>query len=199
MGFLCSVSFMLGAYYSSMYCKKDFMDSPVDALYTNLNDDLNRSLRSQSTFLVVLVISDPKNIERRTAIRQTWLNIQDKDLEKDVLPFFVVGNDNLSDVVAKELDDEISKYKDMVFLPFHDNYNTLTKKVLLSFVHVEKNVKFSFLLKVDDDSFANLASIVNDLKTSNNNVGLYWGFFDGKAPILKTGKWKELDYVLCDR
>ena len=113
-GFLCSASFMLGAYYSSMYCKKDFTDSPVDALNTNLNDDFSRSLQSQSTFLVVLVISDPKNIERRTAIRQTWLNIQDKDLEKDVLHFFVVGNDNLSDVVAKELNDEISNYKDMV-------------------------------------------------------------------------------------
>ena len=72
-----------------MYCKKDFIDSPVDALNTNINDDFSRSLQSQSTFLVVLVISDPKNIERRTAIRQTWLNIQDKDLEKDVLHFFI--------------------------------------------------------------------------------------------------------------
>jgi galactosylxylosylprotein 3-beta-galactosyltransferase len=28
---------------------------------------------------------------------------------------------------------------------------------------------------------------------------LYWGFIDGRAPVHKTGKWMERDWVLCDR
>eukprot|EP00049_Salpingoeca_infusionum_P008340 m.135795 g.135795 ORF g.135795 m.135795 type:complete len:161 (-) comp13984_c0_seq5:310-792(-) len=27
---------------------------------------------------------------------------------------------------------------------------------------------------------------------------LYWGYFDGRAPIQKHGKWAETEYVLCD-
>ena len=35
--------------------------------------------------------------------------------------------------------------------------------------------------------------------TLSKNEGLYWGFFDGRAPVQKTGKWAEMDYILCDR
>ena len=172
---------------------------PSHAAYPGLKDGFSGALKSQSTFLVILIISHPKNLERRTAIRQTWLNIKDNSLRKDVLALFVVGNENLSDAVSRELNHEISNNDDILVLPIQETYNTLTKKVLTSFVQIERNVKFSFLLKVDDDSFVDLASMVDELKNSNYNQGLYWGFFDGRAPVIKTGKWAETEYVLCDR
>ena len=172
---------------------------PSHAAYPGLKDGFSGALKSQSTFLVILIISHPKNLERRTAIRQTWLNFKDNSFRKDVLALFVVGNENLSDAVSKELNHEISNNDDILVLPIQETYNTLTKKVLTSFVQIERNVKFSLLLKVDDDSFVDLASMVDELKNSNYNQGLYWGFFDGRAPVIKTGKWAETDYVLCDR
>ena len=145
------------------------------------------------------IISHPKNIERRTAIRQTWLNTPDRNLRKDVLPLFVVGNENLSEEVSKKLEEERNGNKDLLVLPIQETYTGLTQKILASFVQIERNVNFSFLLKVDDDSFVNLAIIVDELRNSNYNQGLYWGFFDGRSPVQKTGKWAEVDYILCDR
>ena len=28
---------------------------------------------------------------------------------------------------------------------------------------------------------------------------LYWGFFDGRAPVQTRGKWADSSYKLCDR
>jgi galactosylxylosylprotein 3-beta-galactosyltransferase len=172
---------------------------PIQATYPNLKDGFSGALKSQSTFLVIMIISSPKNLDRRTAIRQTWLNIPNKYLRKDVLPLFAVGNENLSEEVSKKLDEENNGNEDLLVLPIQETYTTLTQKILASFVHIERNVNFSFLLKVDDDSFVNLAIIVEELRNSKYNRGLYWGFFDGRAPVQKKGKWAEVDYVICDR
>jgi galactosylxylosylprotein 3-beta-galactosyltransferase len=41
--------------------------------------------------------------------------------------------------------------------------------------------------------------ILEELKNSNYPKGLYWGFFDGRAPVQIQGKWAEKDYKICDR
>ena len=41
--------------------------------------------------------------------------------------------------------------------------------------------------------------MIDELKHSNFEQGLYWGFFDGRAPVMKKGKWAEKDYKLCDK
>ena len=201
-GFLCIICFTLGTYYSSLNgannCVIAKMD-PSHTAYSDLKDGFSGALKSQSTFLVIVIISHPKNLERRNVIRQTWLNIKDRNIRKEVLPLFVVGNENLSELVAKNLEEETSSNKDVLVLPIQETYTSLTQKVLASIVQVERNVKFSFLLKVDDDSFVNLPVMLDELRNSNYNSGLYWGFFDGRAPVQRTGKWAEGDYVLCDR
>ena len=80
-----------------------------------------------------------------------------------------------------------------------DSYQTLTAKVLASFVQLSRNVKFEYLLKVDDDSYVQLPKILEELKNSNFDKSLYWGFFDGRAPVLSRGKWAEKEYRLCDK
>ncbi|XP_075213649.1 beta-1,3-galactosyltransferase 6-like [Lycorma delicatula] len=42
--------------------------------------------------------------------------------------------------------------------------------------------------------------VVRELKTNflDKNL-LYWGFFDGRAPVKRVGKWKEENWFLCDR
>ena len=201
-GFLCITCFTLGRYYSNLYgannCVIAKMD-PSHTAYSDLKDGFSGALKSQSTFLVIVIISHPENLERRNVIRQTWLNIKDRSIRKDVLPLFVVGNENLSELVAKNLEEETSSNKDVLVLPIQETYNSLTQKVLASLVQIERNVKYSFLLKVDDDSFVNLPVMVEELRNSNYKKELYWGFFDGRAPIQKKGKWAEGDYVLCDR
>ena len=200
--FLCLICFTLGRYYATFYGKSDCITSRMDpdhAIYPELKDSFLGQLKSQSAFLAILIITHPNHVERRTAIRQTWLNVDNRNLRKEILPLFVVGSENLSEEVSNKIIEERNTHKDILVLPIQESYSTLTQKVLSSFVQVERNVKFSFLLKVDDDSFVNLPAVLDELKNSNYNKGLYWGFFDGRAPVQKTGKWAEKDYVLCDR
>merc|ERR1712129_117457 len=70
-------------------------------------------------------------------------------------------------------------------------YQALTSKLLASFVQLNRNVKFKYLLKVDDDSYVQLPLVLEELKNSNFDKSLYWGFFDGRAPVWLKGKWAE--------
>ena len=55
--------------------------------------------------------------------------------------------------------------------------------------------------QVDDDSFVVVDKVYDELKHTNYPSGLYWGFFDGRAPVIRGEKerYRETEYVLCDR
>ena len=55
--------------------------------------------------------------------------------------------------------------------------------------------------QVDDDSFVVVDKLYDELKHTNYPSGLYWGFFDGRAPVIRGEKerYREPDYFLCDR
>ena len=155
-------------------------------------------LKHKDTFLVVVVLTAPKNQERRNIIRQTWANVH-KTLRAQFLLYFILGNSELSDETLDIISDEKAKHKDILALPMIDSYQTLTSKLLASFVQLNRNVKFKYLLKVDDDSYVQLPSVLEELKHSNFDNSLYWGFFDGRAPVFSKGKWAENDYRICDK
>jgi len=155
-------------------------------------------LKHKDTFLVVLVLTAPKNQERRNVIRQTWANIH-KKLRDQFLLYFILGNSELSDESIDSINDEKAKHKDILALPMVDSYQALTSKLLASFVQLNRNVKFKYLLKVDDDSYVQLPLVLEELKNSNFDKSLYWGFFDGRAPVWLKGKWAEKEYRLCDK
>lgn len=113
--------------------------------------------------------------------------------------FFVIGNEDLPADVQFQLDEENETYKDILELPVLDTYSKLTDKVLQSFVKMDLNVEFNYLLKCDEDTYIRLGDLYDELQNSNYRDSLYWGFFDGRAPVFRSGKWAEKDYVLCDR
>ena len=98
-------------------------------------------LKHKETFLVVLVLTAPKNQERRNVIRQTWANIH-KKLRDQILLYFILGNSELSDESIDSINDEKAKHKDILALPIVDSYQALTSKLLASFVQLNRNVKF---------------------------------------------------------
>ena len=193
--FLGFLFFWLGSNYSNSKCLENF--SPEHLNHPELIQSWN-SLKHKETFLVVLVLTAPKNGERRKIIRETWANVQRTDREKFLL-YFVLGNSELSDEIMVEINQENSQFKDILALPLVDTYQTLTRKILTSFVQINRNVKFKYLLKVDDDSYVQLPLVIEELTNSNFDRALYWGFFDGRAPVFHKGKWAEKDYKICDR
>ncbi|KAL7287253.1 hypothetical protein TKK_0018382 [Trichogramma kaykai] len=152
----------------------------------------------QSYRLVVLVLSAPENLEQRDTIRKTWL----AGRSPDVKAYFAIGLMNLRPEQKLTLESEHKKHGDLLMLPrLYDSYNTITKKVLQSLTYIHQNHEFEFLLKADDDSFALIDQILRELnrwQLKGTKRELYWGYFDGRARVKRSGPWKETDWFLCD-
>ncbi|XP_077998369.1 beta-1,3-galactosyltransferase 6-like [Glandiceps talaboti] len=146
------------------------------------------------TFLIVMIMTGPKNVDRRNAIRQTWL----LNYPTDVTHRFVIGTAGLDDIEIQTLETENSRYNDLLLLQeLEDSYKALTRKLLLMYIWLEEKMDFTFVLKADDDTFARINIIVEELR-SMYPERLCWGFFDGRAKAKKTTKWAEPDWKLCD-
>jgi galactosylxylosylprotein 3-beta-galactosyltransferase len=141
-------------------------------------------LKRHKAFLVVVILSAAPHQQQRQAIRETWLDIS-PSLRTDVLYFFVVGTLGLSDVEQTDLDAESAQHKDLLKLPVAEEFQRLTNKILTTFVQIDRNVQFKYLLKVDDDTFVRVGDVVDELKHSNYETLFYWGFFDGRAPVIR--------------
>jgi hypothetical protein len=60
-------------------------------------------LKQKTTFVVICIISAPKNFEQRMFIRQTWLNVPDRKVRSEFLHFFVIGSLDLTDDIEAQL------------------------------------------------------------------------------------------------
>uniref|UniRef100_A0A336LZS8 Fructose-1,6-bisphosphatase isozyme 2 n=1 Tax=Culicoides sonorensis TaxID=179676 RepID=A0A336LZS8_CULSO len=211
-----------------------------------------------SFFIVVLILSAPRNLERRNAIRETWLNLRPRIINNSfynneviLLPgkdtngrvgidsvetqrlllqkykewllletknikvgdykvkhYFAIATKNLDSITRKSVQDEQSVFNDLLLIPdLVDSYENLTDKLLKSLFVIETQIDYNYLFKSDDDTYVKLDILSQDLLDYHqallstgyqNNWGLYWGYFNGRAQIKNTGKWKETSYNLCD-
>lgn len=151
-----------------------------------------------TAFLFVIVLTGPKNFDRRNAMRSTWLNLTELP---SIGRKFVIGTADLSSDAEIKLNEEQSQHNDLVYLPnLKDDYSKLTLKLLYALTWMNENIEYSFLLKVDDDTFARLDIILQELNTKYFGLhNLYWGFHRGDARVKYAGRWAELKWKLCDR
>jgi len=182
------VGFILG------YSLRHFEDSTVTSV-SSLENDLPLFTGPSST-LLVLVISSPSNNNLRDVIRQTWLSVSKKN--HNFKAYFVIGERNLNSKQIYDLSQEKNMHNDLMLLPMFDSYGTLTSKTLKALDFSHKNFKFEYLLKCDDDTFVDLERVIEEL-VEQKDPYLYWGFFDGRAPVQTKGKWADPSYRLCDR
>lgn len=145
-------------------------------------------------------MSSPNDSYLRQVVRDTWLKLSTKTPEKFYY-IFPIGSKNLTSAQLLLLDIERSKLKNndiVLFSNFSESYNKLAQKTAISIRYATENFIFKFLLKVDVDSFVRLGSFLKALEDVSH-FRLYWGFLDGRAKPFRRGKWKELDWILCDR
>lgn len=178
--------------------------------------------------LVIVIPSAVNNSGRRKAIRETWLRLQNNS-EISMKHFFIIGTEDVELHRQDELFNEQREFKDLMILSTCANdFSQLTKKLLTSYYWLVKTMTFNYLLKVDDDSFARLDLLSQELRSimadyndipdqsdtkneqsstssfqnyrpkENSQKMLYWGYFDGRAPVFKTGKWGEKKWFLCN-
>ena len=149
--------------------------------------------------LLILILTSPKNENRRHVIRETWLTICNRTCHWK--HYFVIGIGNLHEETVSLIQSEQFRHRDLLLLPsIVDNYVNLTRKVLESYVWIDKTVNYEFVLKCDDDSFIQVDKVISELKSMpvSQKSALYWGFFNGRAQVKQNGKWKENEWFLCD-
>lgn len=203
--FLCFVGgFSMGSWltlFHQLQAEKDLIGSDMKLSSPNDPDPL--------LFLTVLIISAPSNARRRAVIRSTWLKLGQSSPR--LRHFFLVGSKGLSSELRQELNEEADREEDLIILhDLVDSFQNLSDKVVKGISLVSKNFPSLYTLKCDDDSFVRLDKIFKELDSREETISdigstltrkpcFYWGFFDGRAPIQRKGKWKEHDpYVLCD-
>jgi len=148
-------------------------------------------------FLIVLTLSAPDDLESRDAIRQTWFNF----LPSDCRAYFVIGTQGLSPSKLDVLNAEMTEHFDLILLPdIIDSYSSLSDKLVAAFMWLIKNVEFSYVFKADVDTFARVQLITAELHMRKSTERpVYWGFFDGRARVKRTGRWAEKSWTVCDR
>nr|CAG4637216.1 EOG090X0A8N [Ceriodaphnia reticulata]SVE73090.1 EOG090X0A8N [Ceriodaphnia reticulata] len=147
-----------------------------------------------SSFLIVLIMSDPTKAATRRVIRETWLSVHNNKVRH----FFVVGSKGLTEEVRQGVINENSVHHDLLILDsISESYTSLTGKVLTGIQWLHSNYEFNFLLKCDDDSFVRISPLLEELQKQPQKL-LYWGFFKGGSTVFQKGKWKENGWFLCD-
>ena len=162
---------------------------------------LNEPNSNHAYQLVIMVMTGPKNKDRRDTMRKTWLLRSNTIKKGDTKHLFVIGTKNLASEMVSSLAKEQSEHRDMLLLmDFEDSYDKLTEKLALMLEWLDKSLQFNYVFKVDDDTFALLDPILKELSADRENLksNLFWGYFYGRSRVKTKGPWKETDWKLCD-
>ena len=147
----------------------------------NLNDirlaQKNSSDQRKSILMFIAILSAPKRIQRRNALRRSWLT-QCKQLNTSCYIF----SDSL-DTYGKRLPDEMMVAleqeqflnKDLILTESPGGVNFATR-YLWVIKWANRNYKFDFLLRVDDDYFICMDRLFLELPHRKVISKLYWGY-----------------------
>ncbi|KJH51423.1 ubiquitin--protein ligase [Dictyocaulus viviparus] len=157
------------------------------------------------TFFLIAIMSSPNDSAVRAVVRDTWLRLTKKG-PSVVQHIFPIGVKNMkyvfyckSEIMRLHLEEENKIHGDIALMEnLEEAYNNLAHKTLKTMEYAYQNFRFQYILKVDSDSFVRLGAIIKALKDIQH-PRLYWGFLDGRAKPIRKGKWREADWVLCDR
>ncbi|XP_013414865.1 UDP-GalNAc:beta-1,3-N-acetylgalactosaminyltransferase 1 [Lingula anatina] len=136
--------------------------------------------------LLVMVLSQYSNTDRRNVIRKSWGGKYDG---LDVRTYFIFGRQKTA-LWDEDLRLESEKYQDIIQYDFKDTYENLIYKSLSMLRWSNEHCKNAdFVLKVDDDVLLmtpNLYSRLSSLKPE----GVLLGYTNPKSMVLRGGKWK---------
>ncbi len=119
---------------------------------------------------LIMINSAPGYIDRRHAIRHSWLQYLNTQL--NVAARFVVGTPSNTDIMTK-LNEEQQLNDDIVLVNVKDSYATLLQKMTAFIRWALERYTFRYFMHVDDDSFVRV-DLLTQLSLPINK--LYWGY-----------------------
>ncbi|KAK3588388.1 hypothetical protein CHS0354_024279 [Potamilus streckersoni] len=150
---------------------------------------------SPPPFLLIFVLSLPKNTEERQAIRKTWGSVvkeHKKSFNFSARMMFILGQMEDKITQHKALQKESENHKDIVQIDLIESRYNLTRKMMsgLKWIKTYCN-SVTYILKCDDDTFINAARFSEYLlKNPNiNNVTIH-GWVYTRGLVRREGKYK---------
>lgn len=159
------------------------------------------SFRGGWVYLFAAILSSHDNEALRNAARRTWLRLENRSV-LDVSHRFFVGTVGVPTDRRAALEREAAVNRDVVLLHDVPDENR-TYKLLRTLAWISHKCEPRYVLKLDDDSFARPDAIAWELAHAERNMTyeprLYWGFFAGHEPVIKSGKRAEPSWYLSER
>ncbi|XP_067679641.1 beta-1,3-galactosyltransferase 5-like [Haliotis asinina] len=145
--------------------------------------------------LLYIVHSAPNNFDFRTNIRKTFAN-QTFFPHHEIRIVFLLGKPE-NEVTQLRILQEQTTYGDVVQGSFQDSYQNLTLKAVLGLKWVsEKCANVSFVVKIDDDTFVQTFSILEQYlpRYKKHKKLVFCNVWKkGDMPIRRQGKWDIVD------
>lgn len=142
---------------------------------------------NNQTFLI-FIHSAPENVEKRTAIRDTW----GANTNLSIKVLFMLGFTS-NQAVQQVLNEEQEKYNDIVQGNFIDKYRNITYKhvMALKWIYYFCN-QTEFVLKTDDDVFINMPKLIHSLLPTLPSSKLIFCDVTYNARVKRTwrSKWR---------
>ncbi|RZC32725.1 Galactosyl T domain containing protein [Asbolus verrucosus] len=151
---------------------------------------LNLPCNETTPLLLILVHSDPKNVETRNTLRQTWG--RNTPLIKVLFVTGLVRRPALKQLL--ELENE--EYGDLIQGSFYDAYRNMTYKHVMVFKYAIYHCpQAKYILKTDDDVFVNIPLMMNFLNVDLSPYGgsrMLFCTLKRKAMVLRSwrSKWR---------
>ncbi|KAK3578330.1 hypothetical protein CHS0354_039037 [Potamilus streckersoni] len=145
--------------------------------------------------LLIFVLSLPKNTEERQAIRRTWGSVASRGkytFNISTKLAFMLGRMANEIVFDNLVYNESALYEDIVQIDFMESRYNLTRKMMHGLGWIKTFCgSVSYILKADDDTFTNVATMFNYLLTDSNinNKTIHGHLYRNGGHVLRTGKY----------
>lgn len=161
----------------------------------------NKSSETPSPLrLLIIVTSLPESVEKRKAIRQTWMKDAQVTInEFQILVRFAIPGMGLSAQKMTSLKEESATFKDVVVLS-DSSEKPESEMLLFELLWATQRYKFTYIMKTRDNMYVRINQLYNnvlkDLIEGKSNA--YLGYFEGNGDPKALNKLPEPDWFLCD-
>ncbi|NP_001088013.1 uncharacterized protein LOC494704 [Xenopus laevis] len=120
--------------------------------------------QEKTPFLILLIAAEPRQIEARQAIRQTWGNESLAPGFRTVRLFLLGIHATADGAIQQAIMDESRQYHDIIQQEYLDTYYNLTIKTLMGMNWVATYCpKVLYVMKTDSDMFVNTEYLIHKL------------------------------------
>uniref|UniRef100_A0A8C9ASH0 Hexosyltransferase n=1 Tax=Prolemur simus TaxID=1328070 RepID=A0A8C9ASH0_PROSS len=190
--YICILVVAALSLYVSMSSLNPFKEQPsvFKKEYGNFLQLPDMDCRQNAPFLVLLVTSSHKQLDARTAIRQTWGRERMVN-GKPVKALFLLGT-TASEADTRAVAEESQRHRDIIQKDFVDVYYNLTLKTMMGMEWVHHFCpQATFVMKTDSDMFINVNYLTELLLKKNRTSRFFTGYLKvNELPIRNSfNKW----------